>query len=111
MPYFVRSSGSQPQEILCRTKEQAEDIMNELKNKFPSQEVTVVPSGETKFEENEKVAVPSKPGYGLSRARPRGLRPAARGGKGFKSSSKGGISARSGRKRKKKPGQKKWGTK
>ena len=107
MDYFVRSDGPQFQEVLCQTQEQAEDTRDKLKVEFPNQEFTVVPSGKTASREIEKTAVPSEDGYGygFNRARASGLRPVARGSRGLKPGSRGGVSTGGG-KRKKKRGKK-----
>jgi hypothetical protein len=109
MKFFVRSDRPTVHNVLCQTLEQAEDCRDELKAKYPDQEFAIIPSGEATSAEIERAPVLSRPGYGLSRARLGSHRPAARGSKSLKSgskSSKGGISAGGGRKRKKKQGKK-----
>ena len=110
MRFFVQSDGPDFQNVLCQTLEQAEDCRDKLKDQYPNQEFAILPASETKPGEIDKTGA-QRLGYGLNRATSSGLRLATRGTSGIKSGSKSGLSARGGQKRKKKPGQKKWGTK
>jgi hypothetical protein len=102
MHFFVRSDRPVFRNIFCQTQEQAEQVMDDLKTQYPSQEFTVEPSGETAPGEFERTPAPSQQhGYRLNRPRANHPQHAVRGDRGPKSGGKGGIPY-GGRKRNKK---------